>query len=62
MYTYVYLPANSCVSIFLPLDMSHTSANEQLKNEAVSMADVMAPPDSILQSVIGKADGEVMQC
>lgn len=30
-----------------------------LKNEAVSLADAMAPPDFILNSCLGQADGEV---
>ena len=31
----------------------------QLKNEAVSLVDVIAPPDFILQSPIGSSNGEV---
>ena len=31
----------------------------QLKDEAVSLADVLAPPDAILQSAIGRENGEV---
>lgn len=32
---------------------------QQLKDDAVALADVIAPPDFILDSPIGRADGEV---
>lgn len=32
---------------------------QQLKDDAVALVDVIAPPDSILNSPIGRADGEV---
>lgn len=32
----------------------------QLKDDAVTLVDVIAPPDFILDSPIGRADGEVM--
>lgn len=38
---------------------SITSLCGELKNEAVSLVDVVAPPDFILNSVLGNADGEV---
>ena len=31
----------------------------QLKDEAVALCDVIAPPDHILQSAIGSSDGQV---
>ena len=31
----------------------------QLKDQAVSLCDVVAPPDHILQSAIGSSDGQV---
>lgn len=31
----------------------------QLKSEAVAVADSLAPPDFVLNSVIGKSDGKV---
>ena len=33
----------------------------QLKDDAVALADVLAPPDAILQSAIGRENGEVRQ-
>lgn len=33
---------------------------DQLLPDAVSLVDVIAPPDFILNSAIGKADGEVV--
>lgn len=33
---------------------------EDLKPDAVSLADAIAPPDFILNSAIGKSDGEVV--
>ena len=33
----------------------------QLKDDAVALADVLAPPDAILQSAIGRERGEVRQ-
>ena len=32
---------------------------KDLKNDAVGLADVLAPPDFILNSVLGHSDGEV---
>lgn len=32
---------------------------EELKPEAVGIADALAPPDFVLNSVLGKADGKV---
>ena len=40
----------SCLTDQLPL---------QLKDQAVSLCDVLAPPDHILQSAIGSSDGQV---
>jgi len=33
----------------------------QLKDEAVGLCDVLAPPDHILQSAIGSSDGQVYE-
>ncbi|XP_049960175.1 peroxisomal acyl-coenzyme A oxidase 3-like isoform X1 [Schistocerca serialis cubense] len=33
----------------------------QLKNDAVSLADAIAPPDFILNSILGKSDGKIYQ-
>ena len=33
----------------------------QIKADAVALADVLAPPDAILQSAIGRENGEVRQ-
>ena len=46
-----YSPAH----LFLPL------VCVQLKDDAVALADVLAPPDPILQSAIGRENGEVRQ-
>ena len=46
-----YSPAH----LFLPL------VCVQLKDDAVALADVLAPPDAILQSAIGRENGEVRQ-
>lgn len=32
---------------------------QQLKDDAVALVDVIAPPDFVLDSPIGRADGEV---
>lgn len=37
----------------------HTVVVFQLKDEAVSLVDVVAPPDFILKSPIGASDGQV---
>ena len=42
-----------------PLPASRLSV--QLKDDAVALADVLAPPDAILQSAIGRENGEVRQ-
>lgn len=33
---------------------------KELKNDAIALVDVIAPPDFILNSVLGASDGEVM--
>lgn len=33
----------------------------KLKSEAVALVDVLAPPDFVLNSVLGKSDGKVYQ-
>uniref|UniRef100_A0A673LP86 Acyl-CoA oxidase 3, pristanoyl n=1 Tax=Sinocyclocheilus rhinocerous TaxID=307959 RepID=A0A673LP86_9TELE len=48
-----------------PVDFFHTAILTlcgQLKDDAVVLVDVIAPPDFILSSPIGKADGEVREC
>lgn len=34
---------------------------DDLKNDAVALVDAIAPPDFVLNSAIGRADGEVMR-
>lgn len=34
---------------------------DDLKNDAVALVDAIAPPDFVLNSAIGRSDGEVMR-
>ena len=38
---------------------AHAHTHTQLKDEVVSLVDVIAPPDHILQAPIGMSSGEV---
>ena len=42
--------------------INHITIALQLKDQAVSLCDVVAPPDHILQSAIGSSDGQVRKC
>jgi acyl-CoA oxidase len=49
---------NSSISIWIQnslIDLCH-----DLRNEAVALVDVFAPPDHILNSVLGVSDGKVI--
>ena len=46
---------------YSPAHLSLPLVCVQLKDDAVALADVLAPPDAILQSAIGRESGEVRQ-
>ena len=46
---------------YSPAHLSLPLVCVQLKDDAVALADVLAPPDAILQSAIGRENGEVRQ-
>ena len=52
----VYPPLDVLANNISPPPPTHTI---QLKDEAVSLVDVIAPPDFVLQSPIGASDGQV---
>src|SRR4029434_2526709 len=58
----VFISPFSCLTHSLSLSLLLFSPSPlllQLKDDAVALVDVIAPPDFILNSPIGKADGEV---
>ena len=50
-----------CVCGHTPYDVpGHAPPPPQLKDEAVALVDVLAPPDHVLRAPIGLSNGEVL--